>query len=92
MKGFPIRERDMATAKADPNLLKPFAPSGPAVERDRSVKDRNDSIKPKEAVWLEQAAAQESNISAEEVEFFAMLRSRMSEAIPLVQADMFARS
>jgi hypothetical protein len=68
----------MAAAKnADPNLLRPLVLSGPAVERDRRVKDQSDSIRPNENVWFEKALAQDAEISASEVEFFATLRGRM---------------
>ena len=68
----------MATAKnADSNLLRPLVLNGPAVERDRRVKDQSDSIRPNENVWFEKALAQDAEISASEVEFFATLRSRM---------------
>jgi hypothetical protein len=68
----------MATVtNADPNLLRPLVLSGPAVERDRRVKDQNDSVRPDEVVWFEKALAQDAEISASEVEFFATLRSRI---------------
>jgi hypothetical protein len=67
----------MAATKTDPNLLRPLVLSGPAVERDRRVKDLNDSVKPDEEVWYEKALAQDAEISASEVEFFATLRGRI---------------
>jgi hypothetical protein len=69
-----------ATTTADPNLLRPFVLSGPAVERDRRVKDKNDSFRPDEEVWFEKALAQDAEISASEVEFFANLRRRMEDS------------
>jgi hypothetical protein len=66
-----------AAANADPNLLRPLVLSGPAVERVRRVKDKNDSTRPDEEGCFEKALAQDAEISASEVEFFATLRSRM---------------
>jgi len=66
-----------AQATKDPNLFKPLILNGPAVERDRQVKDQNDAVRPSEQEWLRQAAAQEEEMSASEVEFFATLRDRM---------------
>jgi len=66
-----------AKATKDPNLFKPLELNGPAVERDRQVKDQNDAVKPNEAEWLKHAATQDAEISAFEVKFFATLRSRM---------------
>jgi hypothetical protein len=70
----------MSKAKAvdDPNLLKPLVLNGPAVERDRAVKDQNNSVKPNEDDWLSRAFEQDDNASAAEVSFFATLRGRMS--------------
>jgi hypothetical protein len=68
----------MAKATNDPNLLKPMVLNGPAVERDRKVKDQNDSVKPNEADWLARALAQDTEASKSEVAFFATLRSRMT--------------
>jgi hypothetical protein len=72
----------MAKAKAtnDPNLFKPLTLNGPAVDRDRAVKDHNDSVKPNEDDWLGRALAQDDDTSASEVSFFATLRSRMKDA------------
>ena len=67
----------MGTAnKTDANLLRPLILSGPAVERDRGVKDPNDAVRPDEQLWYERALAQDAEISASEMEFFATLRSR----------------
>jgi hypothetical protein len=71
----------MATEKnADPNLLRPLVLGGPAVERDRQVRDQSDLIRASDTVWFEKALAQDAEISASEVEFFATLRRRMGGA------------
>ena len=72
----------MAKAKAvnDPNLLRPLVLTGEAVDRDRAVKDQNDSVKPDEGDWLERAFAQNTASSKVEVEFFTTLRGRMKAA------------
>jgi hypothetical protein len=71
----------MATEKnADPNLLRPLVLGGPAVERDREVRDESDLIRANENVWFEKALAQDAEISASEVEFFATLRGRIGGA------------
>jgi len=67
-----------AATKADPNLLRPPVLSGPAVERDRCIRDLNDSTRPEEDVWYKKALAQDAEISASEVEFFATLRNRIN--------------
>jgi hypothetical protein len=69
-----------AKATSDPNLFKPLVLTGEAVERDRTVKDHNDSKKPNEGEWLHRAAAQAEDMAAAEVSFFATLRSRMKDA------------
>ena len=71
----------MATEQnADPNLLRPLGLGGPAVERDRQVRDQSDLIRANENVWFEKALAQDAEISASEVEFFATLRGRIGGA------------
>jgi hypothetical protein len=62
----------------DPRLLEPFALAGPAVDRDRSVKDNNDAEKTNEDKWLESASKMDGDMSAAEVDFFAEMRRRQS--------------
>lgn len=80
--GATLEHRDMAKAKAtnDPTLFQPLELGGPAVERDRAVKDQNDAVKADENAWLERAFAQNDQASASEVNFFATLRGRMKGA------------
>jgi hypothetical protein len=63
----------------DPRLLEPFVLAGPAVERDRSVKDNNNAEKTNEENWLEAAERMDSDMSAAEVDFFAEMRRRQGQ-------------
>ena len=64
---------------ADPRLLEPFVLAGPAVERDRSVKDINDAKKTNEQAWLEAAQKIDDFMSESEVAFFKEMRSRQGK-------------
>jgi hypothetical protein len=50
--------------------------TGPAVERDKRVFERNNADRPNIATWLKNAEAQKDAIDAAEVEFFKELRTR----------------
>ncbi|MBX9710675.1 MAG: hypothetical protein K2X60_06540 [Xanthobacteraceae bacterium] len=62
-------------------MLEPLVLSGPAIERDNLVKDRNHSPKPDEAVWCVSLHEQDAEISACEVGFFETLRSRIAKDV-----------
>ena len=50
--------------------------TGPAVERDNRIFERNNAERPDVATWLKSAKAQKDAIDAAEVEFFKELRAR----------------
>jgi len=62
----------------DPRLLVEFELTGPAVERDRSVKDNNNAGKTIEQEWIEAGRRLDAEISASEVEFFEEMRRRQN--------------
>jgi hypothetical protein len=62
----------------DPRLLEQLNLTGPAVERDRSVKDHNNAEKTNEQIWLEAASKMDDDMASCEVDFFAEMRRRQS--------------
>ena len=66
----------MQSEKGDPRLLQRFVRSGPALDRDLAIPDKNDAEPSDEKIWLEVARKQNDAISEAEVEFFAELRRR----------------
>lgn len=61
------------------SMLEPLVMSGPAIERDESVKDRNHSPTPDEALWSTNLHRQAGEISACEVSFFETLHGRIAK-------------
>ena len=60
----------------DSRLLEPIKFGGPAFERDRLIKDKNDANKSDEARWSDTMREQDAAMSDQESEFFAELPER----------------
>jgi hypothetical protein len=57
-------------------LLEPLVLTGPAVDRDSAIKDRNDAPVAIESLWIDRLNAQNELVSKAEVAFITELRSR----------------
>jgi hypothetical protein len=60
----------------DPRLLEPLVLVGPAVDRDRQMKDKDDAPKSIEQEWIDIGHRVDAAISALEVQFFDELKRR----------------
>jgi hypothetical protein len=63
----------------DPKLLEPLVLSGPAVERDERVRDKNNAPCADEGEWIQNLKIQNDSISKAEAGFFAELHRRIVE-------------
>lgn len=60
-------------------LLQPTLLTGPAVDRVRAIKDKNNAEKTDEELWAENGRRLDAEISDIEKGFFATFKSRIDE-------------
>lgn len=72
-----LRRKEIAMSISNSQkLLEPFVLTGPAIDRDNAVKDKNDAPVAIESLWIERLNAQNEGVSSAEVAFITELRSR----------------